>query len=260
MNVVRSEWRRLMRPGMILGAGLLVALAALGAALVFGTAVADQARDGDAMAFRIARLEQPDGLVATMLLTGQLVGAVALVLFARSFGNDYSNATLKVALSREPRRGRVLGGKLVAVGLLVSVAVLLGFLAMTATASAVAAARGIDTSQWWTAEGIGESLAGLGRLVVATLVMGLVGATLGIVTRSGTLAVGIGLPAIILGEHLLQRFWSGGANWLPGIATAAFAAGGTAEWGLWPAALLTLAYAVVLSAVSAATFIRRDVA
>lgn len=260
MNVIRSEWRKLMRPGMVLGGALLVAVAALGAFLVFVNAVAQPDPKADAMAFSFARLQQPDGLVASILLIGQLIGAVSMVIFARSFGNDYTNGTLKVALTREPRRARFLGGKLVALSAFVTISVVLGFLVMTGVAATIAANRGIDTSQWWTGTGLADSAGGLGRLVVASLIWGLIGVTLGILTRSGSLAVGIGLPAIVIGEHVLQRFWNDGAKWMPGIVTSAFAAGGTADWSLAAATTLSMAYAAVLVLASAGTFIRRDVA
>ena len=258
MHVVRAEWRKLMRAGMLMGGAVLVALAALGALIVFTQAKANP--QPGAEGFNFTRLAQPDGLITPLLFIGQVVGAVSMVLFARSVGNDYTNGTLKMALVREPSRSVVLGGKTIALGLFVTIAVVLGFAAMTAVATTVAASRGIATDQWWTSQGIADSLGGLGRLVVASLVWGLIGLMLGILTRSGSLAVGIGVPSLAIGEHLLQMLWSDGAKWLPGIVLAAFAAGGSKDIGLGLASLLTGAYAVAFALVAAATFTRRDVA
>jgi hypothetical protein len=130
---------------------------------------------------------------------------------------------------------------------------------MAGVASGVAAGRGIDTSAWWTGDGLAESLGGLARLVVASLVWGLIGLTLGILTRSGSLAVGIGIPFLGIGEHLLQMLWSDGARWFPGLAMAAFAAGGTKDMGFGVSALVTAVYAVVFAVVAAVAFARRDV-
>jgi ABC-type transport system involved in multi-copper enzyme maturation permease subunit len=260
MHVVRSEWAKLVRRGMLLGAALLVVLAMLGAVLVFSNAREAPAANPDGPGgLSFARLAEPDGLIVSLLFIGQVIGAVSMVLFARSAGNDYTNGTLKTALGREPRRVVFLAGKAIALGAFVTIAVVVGFAAMAGVASAVAAGRGMDTSQWWTGEGLMDALGGLARLVAASLAWGLIGMALGVVTRSGSLAVGIGVPFLGIGEHLMQMVWNDGARWMPGIVLAVFAAGGTRDMGLGLAGLLTIGYAIAFAAVAWGTFARRDV-
>jgi len=245
-NVVRSEWTKLSRPGMLLGgAGALVAFGALAVSLVFG--LASDEPTGMGQQSSIATLEGPDGLVASVAFATQILGAISLVLFARSVTNEYQHATLPVLLSREPSRTRLLGGKLVAMCAFVATAMLVAGIVMLGAASLVAASRGIDTASWWTREGVSAMSWGLLRLVAATLVWGLFGFALGTVFRSGAVAIGAGIGVLAVGGHLLEAFWADAGQWWPSLVMAGFTLGGTEALTLAAAGALMGMYAVVLS-------------
>lgn len=261
MGALRAEWAKLMRWGTLVGgAGAVVGVACLATLLVFvsakAVAPADAGRFGG---ITIAQLEAPDGLVQAMGFATVLVGAVSLVLFAQSVAGEYGHGTLKAILAREPRRLVVLAAKVVALALFLAVAVAAAFAAMAGVASLVAAARGIDTSRWWSGDGLGSAFPALLRLWVASLVRGLIGLTLGLAFRSAAPAIGIGLAYSIVGENLLLLAWSDGRNWLPGQVLVAFAQGGTASLSLAAASGLVAAYAALLCVASGWTFARRDV-
>ena len=260
MHVVRSEWARLMRPGMVLGGGLLlVALGSLATAMAFGLAEAEPTT-GPGGATTIAVLEAEDGLVQTMVFSSQVIGAVSLVIFARSIANDHQQGTLKVMLSREPRRFVLFAGKVVALSAFVTASVAVTVVAMLATGSFVAAIRGIDTSAWWTSSGGAETLAGALRLWLATLGWGVFGLMLGTLLRSAGVATGIGIGFFAVGEHMLEMFWGDAAKVLPGLVLAAFTVGGNAALAMGAAAAIAAAYTAAFLFVSATVFWRRDVA
>lgn len=257
MHVARAEWRKLTRPRMLLGAwGGLVGVAVLGTVLAFANA---HPATLSGRGLSIERLEQEDGLVASLAVTGQLLGAACLVVFARSVANEYAHGTLRTLLVREPRRPVALAGKLAALALFVAASLLVAVVALTLTGTTFAAARGIQMDAWWTPGGVGGLALAALRLLWACLVWGCIGATLGLAFRSGVLATGIGIAYLALQEHMVQGLWPEGARWLPGLVLEAFARGGTKDVTLGTAGLLSLGYAAVLLAVSWAVFQRRDV-
>lgn len=259
MHVVRAEWLKLMHRGMVvMGGGGLVGLAALGTLLVFSQA--QDAPSPTGPGFTTAVLQQPDGLVQSLALTSQIVGAVSLVLFARAVTNEYAHGTLKVALTREPRRGALLAGKFLAMGAFVSVAGLVAVMAALGVGSAVAAARGMDVAAWWGSEGLSDLGLGVLRFEAALLVWGLFGFALGAVFRSGAAATGLGVSVIFVGGHLLERFWADAGEWLPNLVLSTFTVGGTELLSLGAATLVVGLYAVVLAGTSLLAFTRGDVA
>lgn len=83
--------------------------------------------------------------------------------------------------------------------------------------------------------------------------------TVGVLTRSTPLALGIGLAWLAPLEHLIQLNWSEAGNWLPGLVFDAVAAGGTTTTTYLHALTTALAYAALALAVGTASFLRRDV-
>ncbi len=258
LHVVRSEWTKLMRPGMILGGGgAIVGLGILATLMVFSLVQHGGAPQGPTPSSDI--LEQSDGFARSFVFSSQILGATSLVLFARVVTSDYAQGTLKVLLAREPNRTRLLAGKYVAVALFVSAFLLIAILAMLLVATITAAQRGLDITSWWTADGWGSLAWGTLRLVTSTLVWGFFGFALGALVRNGAAANGIGIGAIAIGGHLTEMFWSDAGKWLPDLVLGAFAMGGSKAISLANAGLVTAAYAALLAVVAWLAYNRGDV-
>jgi len=259
MNAIRAEWARLMSRNMFLGGIVLVALGALTTLIVFTQAGTGTPGTPDPGGISLSTLGGPKGIVQSLQFTGTLMGAISLVLFARTVTTEYQNGTLKVKLAREPRRLVLLSAKFLAMALFVAASLVAAFVAIVAVASIVGGVRGIDTSQWWTGDGIVESLLGLLRLLLASLVWGLFGFALGTILRSGGAAIGIGLGGLLIGGHIGERFWADAGRWLPDQVLAIFTIGGTDAVSMAYASLIVAVYAIVLSSASAFGFARGDV-
>ena len=162
-------------------------------------------------------------------------------------------------LSREPRRLAVLAGKLVAISAFVGIAILAAFVAQTATASIVSAARGLSTSAWWTADGWQNAAGVVARAWIACLVRGLLGAMMAILFRSAAPAIGVGIGYLLVGEGLIFLVWRDATKWLPNFVLGTFTAGGSSTQSLAEVSLLLAAYAAGFLLVAGATFWRRDV-
>lgn len=258
MHVVRAEWCRLMRRGSLLGAGVVVALGTVAASVIFGQA-AIKPDPAQPQAVAIALLEAPDGLVQAFGFASQIVGAASLVLFARSVTTDYQQGTLKVLLTREPRRLVFLAGKGVAMAAFVVAAVLATVVAMVVTAMIAAATRGFDLSAWWSLEGFAAIGLGTLRLAATALVWGLVGTALGTTLRSAGAAIGIGIGVLAIGGHIVERFFTNASEWFPSLVLAAFTVGGTPAVSLALSGIVAAAYAVGLAIVAGIGFKWGDV-
>jgi hypothetical protein len=154
---------------------------------------------------------------------------------------------------------RLTTGKLVALATYVVLAIVSATLIALAVGVLTARSSGIDSSAWFTDEGLLETAKGTGELVLAALGWGALGAILGLVLRSPTTAIAAGLAYALPVENLLAAAWNGGEQWLPGQLLEAVARGGTHDAPLERALLLTALGAIAGPTIATASFARRDV-
>lgn len=282
IRAYRSEAYKLRRRGMVLGSfGLIVGMSMLIATILFATAKpAEQlkqdaidlansgqpaGRNGPGIPFET--LEKADGFATAFSgFAAQIVGVVSLVLFAQNFGSEYGQGTLKVSLSQEPRRIRLLVGKLLALSVLVVAAIIAAFILQTVVVVLIAKARGIDTSLWWSLHSLSDGANMVLRVSAAAVVWGVMGAFLATLLRAAPPAIGIGIGYTLLVEGILAFALKGATKWLPGQALGSFVSwGGTASnpgASLLPpnyACALVAIYAVAFAAASGILLVRRDV-
>lgn len=257
-----SEWVKLRRPAMILGgAGTIVGFAILTVVLTLTTASATPTdQEGPGAGSTLQQLAAADGLASVLGSAATFIGVVALSVFATSIAGEYSQGTLRNLLVRQPRRVRLLAGKLLALASFTAIAVIVAGIAAVATALIVAPTQDVSTAAWFTSAGWTALAGGLGNLLLATLGWGLVGALLGLVLRAPAAAVGVGLAYALPGELLLTTAWSDGARWLPGQLLDTLAQGGTTAVTYGSAGLLLALYGVVAMVAGTTLFTRRDVA
>ncbi|MES2155760.1 MAG: ABC transporter permease subunit [bacterium] len=278
MNALRAESYKLRRRGMLLGTfGIIVGMSLLIATILFATAkpqaqiVADAiasagqagGRNGPGISFET--LEKADGFATAFQFAAQIIGVVCLVVFAQSFGSEYGQGTLKVLFSQEPRRLRVLAGKVLALAALVIGAVLVAFVLQTALVILIAKAKGIDTSAWWTAHAALDGTMLVLRVAAAAMAWGAMGTFLAVLLRAAPPAIGIGIGYTLLVEGILAFALKGATKWLPGQALQSFVGWGSsanAQTSLLPAGWACVAVAAYTAAfliASGILFARRDV-
>ena len=258
-----AELLKLRRPAIIYGAaGAMLGFALLATVLTFVTATTAAAASfvgGDSLTSTVGQLGQSGGLTRGFTIAAGFIGLLVFVLFTTSITSEYGLGTIRVLLLKQPCRARLLAGKLLALLACVAAVLLAAELLSGAAAIVLAHTRGIPTASWFTAEGL-RHVAGdyINALLVAGL-FGTVGMTVGVLTRSTPLALGIGLAWLAPLEHLIQLSWSGAGSWLPGLVFDAVAAGGTTSTTYLRALITALAYAALALAVGTASFLRRDV-
>ena len=100
-----------------------------------------------------------------MIFSVAFSSILVLAAFASSTGNEFTRGTLRAALTHQPRRWALMGGKLAA---RVTVAAILMALALgvgAATSAIVAPAQDIDTTGWFGGDALGQAAGDYVRLL-----------------------------------------------------------------------------------------------
>ena len=258
----RSELLKLRRPGMIFGGGAVLAgFTVLATVLTFTTATATgkAAQEGRYATSTFAGLAGADGLTRGFANAAGLLGIVVFVLFLTSMTGEYSYGTLRVLLTRQPRRARLLGGKFLALVAVAAAAMVAALLLSAAAAIPLAHGQGIATTAWFTVGGLSHLASNYGNALLAVVFFGTAGFALAVLLRSTVLALGVGLAWLLPLENIVQNSWAGSGHWLPGLLFGAVARGGTNIVSYQVALALALAYSAIALTVASVSFLRRDV-
>lgn len=258
-NAFRAEWTRLLRVQTMLAVGLpFVVLPALITVFTFaaGTGTPGPGPAGH-LSVSLSELTASDGYLVGLDSATAVIGVIVMVFVAVSFGADYTHATLRNLLVREPRRLHLLTGRLLAMLTFTAGATVLAVAAAAGTAWLAAPRYNVTTGAW--AAVVPESLASWGALVAASIAWGTVGATLATLLRSTPAAVVAGVVWALPVEASLSAAWDGGERWLPGAVFNAVAGQGTGTLALTSAIALATVYAAIAYLGVARLFNSRDV-
>ena len=261
MNAYRAELVKLGRRATLLAAGaVLPFLALLATTLVILNATTTPALGaGDGFEPSLSQLATTDGLTAGFRASTGFLGILVFTLFLTSFSSEYSQGTLRTLLVREPRRVRLLVGKLAAVLSLVALSLLVAEVLSIGLSAVLASWRDVPLDAWWSAAGLRQAGGDYLNALLASALFGAAGAAVGMLTRSTVVGLAIGLAWLMPLEHIIQNAWPDAEKWFPGLLFDVVARGGsslvTYERGL----VLGLGVAGVLLAAGATSFLRRDV-
>jgi ABC-2 type transport system permease protein len=168
-----------------------------------------------------------------------------LVLFTTSITAEYGQGTVRTMLIRQPRRARLLAGKLAALLACVAAALLATEIISMIAAVVLARTRDIPTTGWFTAAGLGNATGDYANALLAAALFGVFGTALGVLLRSTPLALAIGLAWLLPLENIMSNSWSDAGRWLPGLLSRAIGSGGTTLVSYERAVTLTAIYAAV---------------
>jgi ABC-2 type transport system permease protein len=256
-----SEWVKLRRKSMLLwGIGGTLFFTVIATVFTIERAVTAIAPGFHDHGFRItvAQLSQPDGLVHGIVDVSNLVGIVALALFAGATATEYSQGTLRNLLVRQPGRIKLLSGKFLALALFVLLVVVLAIVVAIVVAFALGPGKGVHTSAWTSSTGVSDTLHAVLRIYLAAIGYGVLGTALAVILRSPAVAITLGVAYSLPGEAIINAIWGNGDRWLPGQLLSAVAHGGTGSTSYSRALLLVVLYAAVVAAGTLVLFQRRD--
>lgn len=164
---------------------------------------------------------------------------------------------LRLLVQAEPRRTRLLVGK---VGALTAWTLLAAALATAVSVSAsplLARASDVATDAW--SDPVAGTLQAFVDLLASLLVWGVMGLVLAVLTRSAAVAVSAGVAYVLVVETLVGLVAEDTAQWLPGATLRSLAAGGDTLLDYPSALALGATYAAVRLAVAAVVLVKRDV-
>jgi ABC-type transport system involved in multi-copper enzyme maturation permease subunit len=205
-----------------------------------------------------AELELPSGLMAGLAAASNLFGVVTLSFWAVATATDYSSGLIRLLVAAEPRRWRLLAGKVIALVVVTAAATTVAAVVNVLASAPGAGAASISTAAWGTdlANVVGGAWVHLFLALVAWGVLGLVIATL---ARSAAVAISIGIVYVLVVESMVKMIGGAPSNWLPGTTLSAVASGGTPAVPFATALGLALGYVTMGLLLAAAVLVRRDV-
>jgi ABC-type transport system involved in multi-copper enzyme maturation permease subunit len=260
-SAFRSEIVRLRRPRLLFGWFGLTALCALMTSQVMFGVVAEGTapKNGPGVVFpTLEILTSAKGIVAGLSMSSSMFGVITLSFWAIAVATDYSTGLMRLLVSAQPRRWKLLGGKVLALAILTAVATTVATLVTVAAAVPAAQSAGVSTAAWGSDLGavvLGAWINCYGTL----LVWGIIGLTLAGVTRSSAIAISIGAGYVLLAESLVRQAFGDASSWLLGSTLSALAAGGNEVLPYRQAGAMGLVYAGAGLTIALVVFTLRDV-
>lgn len=244
------------------GGGALVLLVALATVLNFAAAKAHVGRspmNNPPLLSTTTQLAAASGISRGFVIAAGFVGILVFVLFTASIAGEFSQGTLRALLTRQPRRARLMIGKVAALLTATALGLAVAMVASVALSFALAAARGISTSEWLGSGGAQSVGRAYGNALLSVALFAILGAALALIVRSTVPAVALGVAWMLPLEHIVQGVWVGAGRWFPGLVLDAITRDGTSVVPYGRALGLGLLYTGVLAVVAAFSFLRRDI-
>ncbi len=213
MRAFRSELLKCRRWSMLAGTGIMLVPSAFFAYLTFHqirSGATGKEVDPLAHAFPTSL-----GLITMVGQARSFIIAVALIMVTANLAAEWSQATWRNLLVREPRRLRLLAGKMLALLLFVLGSMALTVVLSSALILALASAQGVQTAAWTSSAGLSAWLAFFGNEVLCLIGVCLLGMLIAVLTRSTGIAVGVALAYVLVPEGIVAMVWNEGSRWFP---------------------------------------------
>ena len=258
-RVIRAELQRLLRRRTIIVAAAASALFAIVATLTVLLAATDTATPSARRATTIAELSSASGATAAFAIGASFVGFLVFVTFIALVATEFSGGTYRALLLRDPRRVRLIAGKVVGALTVAAGALVLAEVLCFTLALALAPSQGVDTASWFSLAGLGHAVGNLATAFAGVAGWAIFGTTLAVVFRSVPIALAVGFAWAGPFENILVDSWSTGYRLFPGQVLAAVIQGGTTDLSLARAVITATMYVGIAAAVTATLLTRRDV-
>jgi len=260
----RAELMKLRRPKMLVGIySAMVGFSVLATSLAFLVAkdqpqVFNRERPG-AVGFSLTDLASRSGATRGFVLGAGFTGVIVLVMFAVSIASEQSYGTLRTLAIFEPRRLRLLAGKIAALVVFVLVGYALAEAAGVLTAYIAAAAKGVPVHAWTTGSGLQSAASAFGDAALSGIGWGLLGMMAAIAFRTVPITLAVVLAWVFPFENIMFRSWSAADRWFPGLVLQGVGSGSGGSGGWTHAVLMTAIYGAAFLIASSVIFRRRDI-
>lgn len=261
VRIYLAEWRKLRRPTLLLGTlGAVAFFSILVPSLLF--LLIDSPQGNGDRGVRITRemLAFPSGSTQAFTSIGNLLGIIALCVFAAQTAQEYSLGTLRNLLVRQPGRIRLLIGKLASMKVFAIIMTLVSAAISISLSFFLAGTKDVNTALWFNTDGRLEIAKTLLNVFISILGFGIIGMVLGILFRSPITSISLGVLWLLIVENIVGAVKSSTLEWLPGSQLSTIASGGTENISYTHALSLSGIYVGVALIVATILFTKRDVA
>ena len=257
---VRAELVKLLRRRVLVITAVATVAFAVGGAAVVLAAAEPAGRRVSGRGVTVASLSGPGGGTEVFTTAVSFAGVFLFVLFVGLVAAEFSRGTFRTMLMYQPRRLRLLAGKIVALLGFAAVVLAVAEVLTWAAARLLAPTQDVATGTWLSLDAVGQAIGDYGSVLFWVTGYALLGTALAVLVRSVPVALAIGIGWAGPFEHLLQDAWGAAGRYFPGLLLEAFVAGGTTAVSATRAFLTVVVYAAVAATVAATLFARRDVA
>jgi len=256
-----AEWRKLRRPTLLLGTlGAVAFFSVLVSSLLF--LMIDSPNGNGDRGVRITRemLSLSNGATYSFSSIGNLLGIIALCVFAAQTAQEYSLGTLRNLLVRQPGRIRLLVGKLASMKVFAIIMTMVSAVISIGISYVLAGGKDVNTTLWFNSDGRLEIAKTLLNVFISILGFGIIGMVLGILLRSPISSISLGVLWLLIVENIVGAVKSSTLQWLPGNQLGTIAVGGTESVSYTHALSLSGLYVGIALVIATVLFTRRDVA
>jgi ABC-2 type transport system permease protein len=255
---LRAELVKLRRRRVFIVTAAATLIFSVGSAAIVLTSAEESGNPRERGA-TLETLSEAGGGTEVFTTASSFAGTFLFVVFVGAVAVEFSRGTFRTMLLQQPRRLRLLAGKMA--GLLAFAAVVLAAAeGLTwAVARLLAPSQDVATDEWISAAALGDAFVDYGSVLFWVTGYALLGMTLAVIVRSVPIALAIGIAWAGPFEHLLQEAWSPAERIFPGLLLEAFVAGGTAEVSASRSLLTVTVFVLVATTIAAANFARRDI-
>jgi ABC-2 type transport system permease protein len=255
----RAELVKVLRRRVLIITALTTAVFAVGSAVIVLASAEPAGGRPSGRGVTVASLSDAGGGTEVFTTAVSFAGTFLFVVFVGVVAVEFSRGTFRTMLLHQPRRIRLLAGKMAAL-LAFAAAVLAAAEMLTWTAARVIApSQAIATGTWISADALGNGLADYGSVLFWVSGYALLGLMLAVLIRSVPVALAVGIAWAGPFEHLLQDAWEPVQRFFPGLLLEAFVAGGTSAVSATRAFVTVSVYIAAAAAIAATVFARRDV-
>ena len=256
-----AEWRKLRRPTLLLGTlGAVAFFSVLVSSLLF--LMIDSPNGNGDRGVRVTRedLSLIGGATYSFSSIGNLLGIIALCVFAAQTAQEYSLGTLRNLLVRQPGRIRLLVGKLASMKVFAIIMTMVSAVISIGISYVLAGGKDVNTTLWFNSDGRLEIAKTLLNVFISILGFGIIGMVLGILLRSPISSISLGVLWLLIVENIVGAVKSSTLQWLPGNQLGTIAVGGSDTVSYTHALSLSGLYVGIALVIATVLFTRRDVA
>jgi ABC-2 type transport system permease protein len=256
---LRAELVKVLRRRVLILTAVTTAVFAVGSAAIVLASAEPAGGPPSGRGVTVASLSEAGGGTEVFATAVSFAGIFLFVVFVGVVAVEFSRGTFRTMLLHQPRRLRLLAGKMAA--LLAFAAVVLAAAEMLTWVAArlIAPSQDVATGPWISAEAFGQGVADYGSVLFWVSGYALLGMTLAVLVRSVPVALAIGIAWAGPFEHLLQDAWDPAQRFFPGLLLEAFVAGGTSGVSATRALVTVTVYVAVAAAIAGTIFARRDI-